>query len=276
MTPRIHASGAGWELWAGDSVEVLDLLPRGSCHGLITDPPYSSGGFTRGDRAAPARQKYARSDSHEADQMPDFGGDNRDQLAFVAWSTVWLGKALEVCVPGSPGACFTDWRQIVAQITALQAGGWVMRGMGVWSKINPRPQMGRFASACEYLVWGSAGPMRAGEDVGCLPGAITCASVAGAEREHLTQKPDSVMRWAVSIVQPGGVVLDPFTGSGSTGVAALATGRRFIGIERSPEYLEVAARRLGEAERAAAGQLFGTKPATQGGLFVDTTRKPGY
>jgi len=110
--------------------------------------------------------------------------------------------------------------------------------------------------------------MRGGEDVGCLPGVVTCASVAGIDREHLTQKPDAVMRWAVSVVQPGGVVLDPFAGSGSTGVAALATGRRFVGIEQSPDYLEVAARRLSEAERAAEGQLFGPRSvATQGGLF---------
>jgi DNA modification methylase len=66
----------------------------------------------------------------------------------------------------------------------------------------------------------------------------------------------------------GSAVLDPFTGSGSTGVAAIATGRRFVGIEQSPNYLEVAARRLSEAERAAAGQLFGPRTvATQGGLF---------
>jgi site-specific DNA-methyltransferase (adenine-specific) len=267
--PRIYAQGQGWELWSGDSVEILNLLAPGSCHGLITDPPYSSGGFTRGDRALPARVKYCNNDSLEADLVPDFGGDNRDQLSFVAWSTIWLGKALWVCAPGSPGACFTDWRQLAAQATALQAGGWVFRGVGVWSKPSSRPQMGRFASACEYLVWGSAGPMRGGEDVGCLPGVVTCASVAGAEREHLTQKPDAVMRWAVSVVQPGGVVLDPFAGSGSTGVAALATGRRFIGIERSQEYCEVAARRLSEAERAAEGQLFGPRSvATQGGLFT--------
>lgn len=268
MGPAVYAKGEGWELWAGDSVRVLDMLPRGSCHGLITDPPYSSGGFTRGDRAQPARVKYCNTESAEADAMPDFGGDNRDQIAFIAWSTIWLGQALELCVPGSPGGCFTDWRQLAAQQQALQAGGWVMRGVGVWVKPTSRPQMGRFASACEYLVWGSAGPMRAGEDVGCLPGSIACPSVTGSEREHLTQKPDAVMRWAVSIVQPGGIVLDPFAGSGSTGVAAVMTGRRFVGIERSPEYLEVAARRLSEAERAAAGQLFGVRPAaTQQGLF---------
>ena len=63
----------------------------------------------------------------------------------------------------------------------------------------------------------------------------------------MTQKPLELMRVVVELVDTGGVVLDPFAGSGTTGVAALLSGRRFVGVERCLEHCEVAARRLSEA-----------------------------
>jgi DNA modification methylase len=62
---------------------------------------------------------------------------------------------------------------------------------------------------------------------------------------HLTVKPLELMKWLVKLVTPpGGLVLDPFTGSGSTGAAAVLEGRRFLGIEREPEYVDIACARL--------------------------------
>jgi DNA modification methylase len=71
---------------------------------------------------------------------------------------------------------------------------------------------------------------------------------AGATNTHPTVKPTDVMRWLVRLVTPpGGVVLDPFMGSGSTGRAAVLEGARFVGIELSPEYLAIAEARIAEA-----------------------------
>lgn len=62
---------------------------------------------------------------------------------------------------------------------------------------------------------------------------------------HPTVKPIALMRWLIRLAVPaGGVVLDPFCGSGTTGIAAVAEGRQFIGIEREGEYVEVACARL--------------------------------
>lgn len=61
---------------------------------------------------------------------------------------------------------------------------------------------------------------------------------------HITQKPVEVMQQLVQICREGGTVLDPFTGSGSTGVAALREGRRFVGVELSSHYADVAEQRL--------------------------------
>lgn len=62
---------------------------------------------------------------------------------------------------------------------------------------------------------------------------------------HPTVKPAELMRWLVGLVTPpGGLVLDPFTGSGTTGIAAVLEGRKFLGIEREPEYVDIACARL--------------------------------
>lgn len=67
----------------------------------------------------------------------------------------------------------------------------------------------------------------------------------GEANTHPTVKPLALMRWLVRLVCPsGGLVLDPFNGSGSTGVAALAEGMRYVGCEREAEYVEITRRRL--------------------------------
>lgn len=73
---------------------------------------------------------------------------------------------------------------------------------------------------------------------------------------HPTVKPVDLMRWLVRLVTPlGGTVLDPFLGSGTTGVAALQEGCRFIGIEREAQYVEIAKARI--SNEARQGSLFG-------------------
>jgi len=73
------------------------------------------------------------------------------------------------------------------------------------------------------------------------------------DRQHPTQKPVGVMRWSISKVK-GNAILDPFMGSGTTGVAAVQMQREFIGIEREPSYFDIACRRIEQAQRQ--GNLF--------------------
>jgi site-specific DNA-methyltransferase (adenine-specific) len=65
--------------------------------------------------------------------------------------------------------------------------------------------------------------------------------------EHPTQKPVQVMKWSIQQVSPATSILDPFMGSGTTGVAALKMGKRFVGIELDPDYFEIACKRIEEA-----------------------------
>jgi site-specific DNA-methyltransferase (adenine-specific) len=227
----------------GDALAVLRSMPDASVDAVITDPPYSSGGFTRGDRSLPPAMKYTMNGTKIA--RPAFSGDNRDQRSFAYWCALWLGECLRVAKPGAPLCVFTDWRQLPTMTDAVQAGGWVWRGIVVWDKTEAcRPAMGRFAAQCEYVVWGTAGPSRDDEEVGCLWGVIR-EPVRMADKHHVTGKPTAVMRQLVRICPPDGVVLDPFAGSGTTGVAALLEERNFVGVEVAGEYARIASDRLG-------------------------------
>lgn len=233
---------ARWQIRRGEALALLRELPDESVDAVICDPPYSSGGFTRGDRTADTSTKYVLGDVKVV--RPDFAGDNRDQRSFGYWCALWLAECLRVAKPGAPLCVFSDWRQLPSTTDAIQAGGWVWRGIVPWDKTRAcRPQMGRFASQAEFVVWGTAGASADREDVGCLPGVITGA-VPRDDKHHITGKPVEVMRELVRIAPPGGLILDPFAGSGTTGVAALVEGRRFLGFEIAGAYFEVACERL--------------------------------
>lgn len=70
--------------------------------------------------------------------------------------------------------------------------------------------------------------------------------LASEGKEHPTQKPVPLMRWCLQFLKPGAIVLDPFCGSGSTGVACKQLGIPFIGIELDPKWADIARRRLSE------------------------------
>jgi len=117
------------------------------------------------------------------------------------------------------------------------------------------PVHGRNGSGTSY-EWGAVG--RESIDyraTGSAARFFYCAKASrserGPENRHPTVKPIALMRWLVRLVTPpGGLVLDPFAGSGTTGIAAAQEGFRFLGIEREAEYVEIARQRI---QRAADG-----------------------
>ena len=241
------------QLYAGDALAILRELPTGSVDAVVTDPPYSSGGMVRGDRAqTDVKAKYSGSYGKQPTHA-DFTGDSRDQRAYSYWVALWLSEALRIVRPGGLCLLFTDWRQLPATTDAIQSGGWVWRGIVPWAKPSSRPMPGGFSASCEYVVWGSAGAIERDYENGIYaPGFFRANSPR--DREHLTQKPLDVMRELVKIVPEGGTVLDPFMGSGTTGVAAILEGRKFIGCEMVPHYAEVAERRIREAQGQAVAR----------------------
>ena len=237
-------------LYRGDALAVLRELPDASVDAVITDPPYSSGGLMRGDRAAAGTHGKYQGDA--VNLLPEFGGDSRDQRSYAYWCALWLAECRRVTKPAGLLMTFTDWRQLPATTDAVQSGGWVWRGLVPWYKPNTRPQSGRFTAQCEYVVWASNGAIPVDRTRGTFPGFYQYQPERN--KEHVTQKPLGIMRDLVAIVPEDGVVLDPFMGSGTTGVATVTAMRRFIGAEMSEHYCGVAARRIASA--AAQGDLF--------------------
>lgn len=234
------------QLHRGDALEILPTLAEASVDAVITDPPYNSGARTASERRGQsAIEKYVSSDSTIASTFADFPGDHRDQRSFLAWLSLVLGRCLTVTRPGGHLLVFSDWRQVPVVSDALQVAGWLWQGTLVWHKPIARPRRGGFKSAAEYILWGTNGAFDASREV-YLPGVFSASQPRGRQRRHITQKPvEGLMDELVQICPAGGTILDPFAGSGSTGVAALQADRRFVGIELSRQYHQIAEQRLG-------------------------------
>lgn len=240
-------------LYCGDCLEILWDLGEGSIGAVVTDPPYSSGGAFRGDRAASTLTKYVRSSSHDGQQ--NFGGDSRDQRGFLAWSAMWLSACRRATLPGGPLCCFIDWRQLPVMTDSVQAGGWIWRNLCTWWKPGIRMQKGRFSGSAEYLVFGTNGPNDS-DGERSPQNVFSCPPVPGDDKEHIAEKPLPVMAWAVSVAPKNSIILDPFGGSGTTAIAAMAAGHSCILIEQDPAYCDVIRRRVAAANGEAPGSLF--------------------
>jgi len=228
----------GITIYCGETLEVLPHLS--GVDAVITDPPYSSGGAMRSDRTRSTVAKYVQTGT--IDVLPEFTGDNRDGRGYLAWCSLWMCAARHASVAGAPIAVFTDWRQLPTTTDAVQAGGWVWRGVAVWSKMYGRVNSAGFSPACEFLVWGSNGPAQELDD---YPAGVIERS-SERDKRHIAQKPLDVMVWASRVCVAGGTILDPFMGSGTTLVAAKLEGRKAIGIEIEERYCEIAAKRLAQ------------------------------
>lgn len=122
------------------------------------------------------------------------------------------------------------------------SSGWL-----VWRK--PEAETG-FSLADVELCWSS------------MSFAARCKTLPRRDgNEHPTQKPLALMKWCIEQAGNPETILDPFMGSGTTGVAAIQLGRKFIGIEREPNYFEIACKRIEQA--VAQGQLFAPEPIKQ-------------
>lgn len=240
-----------WNVIEGESLASLVSMPSEHFDALITDPPYSSGGTMRSDRTGDPARKYLQ--SGQAKTYPTFSGDNRDGRSFEMWATLWLCECHRVLKTGGYALVFTDWRMLPTVTDAFQAGGFNWRGLIAWDKTegSRAPHKGYFRHQCEYIVWGTKGPLAVPNPKdkthpGPFPGCVR-VGVKQAEKQHMTGKPVELIERlcaAVAAANPHSVVLDPFCGSGTTGVGALKNGLGFTGIEMSRHYAQVSRARL--------------------------------
>lgn len=206
-------------LYLGDCLEILPTLPKVGA--VITDPPYGIG-FKHGgnDRTGIGMGRYAT----QFAGVPVVGDDRPfEPAAFLHLgvpTVMWGGNHFANKLPAS--AC------------------WL-----IWDKRAASGHTNDFAD-CE-IAWtnlkGVARVFRHHWD------GMLKASERGEPRVHPTQKPIALMEWCIAQVGTPGIILDPYLGSGATGIAASRANAHFIGCEISPEYFDIACERIENAQR---------------------------
>lgn len=228
-----------WKLHLGDCLDPitgLASLPDASVDHVICDPPYEAEAHTKGRRIMNPRTKSIREAPLSFSQI---SGEERvavsSQIARV--SRRWI---LAFCQIEATSA----WR------AALENGGARYIRTMVWVKPNGQPQLTGdrpgVGYECIVVCYGSEGRLRwnGGGKRGWMEFAVD-ANFSREERIHETQKPLPLMRQLVDdFTDSGETIVDPFTGGGTTGVAAIRLGRNFIGWEKDPKYHAAATKRL--------------------------------
>lgn len=214
-------------IYHGDCREVLPTIHLEPDGVVVTDPPYSSGGFQESGKSGGS-----------------IGTRSDDVIAFDNLSTRGYGllmrEVLRYCNQADEVYLFTDWRMWIESFDAVESAGWRVRNMLVWDK----GQMGMgmpWRNQHELIVYGKRRPAAIVD--GKLGNVIRCQR--SGNKVHPTQKPTSLISTLIGN-SPDGIVLDPFMGSGSTLRAAKDLGRKSIGVELSEAYCEVAAKRLAQ------------------------------
>lgn len=226
--PVVH--GEGYSVYQGDALQIVPLLS--GYHHCIADPPYEAEAHVRTRRTRAyleGRAPYAAIDFAPITE--------RERRLFATLTCGWI---LIFCQA-----------EAVAAYKAL-LGAKYKRPL-LWVKPDGLPQMSgdRPAMGYESIVCAWGQPGRSHWNSGGKRGIYTHCLHDGEPRLHPTQKPLTLLRELIlDFTQPGDVVLDPFMGSGSCGVAAVGEGRDFLGIERDPATFQTACRRLAHTQRS--------------------------
>lgn len=240
-----------YELFHGDCLELLRSLPDKSVDAIITDPPYCSGGFSEVQKKSATHQGL-RSETIRDGKEHWFTSDAMTTNGFLFLMRSVSNEGLRLLKDGGSLLCFCDWRMYPMLSGAMESSGLRLQNMIVWDKGNAGLGRG-FRPQHELIIHLVRGTGKYYSNNGI--NVYGAKRINHTARDHPTQKPVDLLCELVQVVAPtDGVVLDPFAGSGSTGVAALRVGRRFIGIEREAEYIDVARSRIQQTRRKPKGQ----------------------
>lgn len=246
-------------LYLGDCIEIMDDL--GPVDAVVTDPPYCSGASTEATRGSATHQGL-RSKTMRGGRFQWFDADNMTTAGLCT-----LLRSMCVHAPVSDKGsilAFCDWRMVTMLAPTMESAGWRLRNLIVWDKGHFGAGTG-FRPRHELILHLSRrSPEFYSQSVGNV---ISCPRV-GRDRLHPTQKPIGLLSELIGVVTPhAGTVLDPFMGSGSTGVAALKLGRSFVGIEASATHYESALRRIEAAHKEPSMLAAVEQPAEQTSMF---------
>ena len=239
----------------GDCVEVLNKLPEESVDLIFADPPYNL--QLSGELLRPNNSKVMGVDD-DWDQFNSF-------KEYDKFSESWLSACQRVLKKSGSLWVIGSYHNIFRIGSKLQdLGFWILNDI-IWRKTHPMPNFRgrRFTNAHETLIWCGKNSLSKGytfnyDSMKSLNEGLQMRSdwllplCTGSERlkkdgqkAHPTQKPESLIsRVILSTSKPGDLIVDPFSGTGTTAAVAKRFSRRFIGIEQSTAYVEISRQRL--------------------------------
>ena len=261
------------QILLGDSIAMMKMLPPASVHCVFADPPYN----------LQLRGELRRPDDSLVDGVDDDWDRFVDFPAYDAFTRGWLGECRRLLRKDGTLWVIGAYHNIFRIGAILQdMGFWILNDI-IWRKANPMPNFRgrRFTNAHETLIWAARQresrhrfnyqAMKALNDDTQMRSDWLIPLCTGPERLrnphglklHPTQKPEALLHRALlAATLPGEIVLDPFFGTGTTGVVAKRLHRHFIGIERHPAYVE-----------AAWGRIRRTRPASEAGVATTPSRR---
>ena len=228
-------------LYRGDCREILPTLER--VDAVITDPPYG---------------EHVHSKPWQSKMLTD-SGDKRASSAHAGIDFASLTPETALAVAEWCSANVSRWSLMFCDIEGVELWRDTVKRAGldyvrtcIWDKVDSSPQFtgDRPASAAEAIVCAHPTGKKRWNGGGRRNVFSFAVNAERGSKPHPTTKPAALMASLVSLFSDAGeVICDPFMGSGSTGVAAVQSGRKFIGIEREPKYFEIAVRRIEDAQR---------------------------
>lgn len=257
------------QILRGECVETMRGLPSGSVDCIFADPPYN----------LQLRGELRRPDDSLVDGVDDDWDKFSDLQAYDKFTREWLTEAHRVLHKDGTMWVIGSYHNIFRIGAILQdLGFWILNDI-VWRKSNPMPNFRgrRFTNAHETMIWVAKSEtsryrfnyqaMKALNDDVQMRSDWYLPLCTGNERLrnehglklHPTQKPESLLhRVLLASTAVGDVVLDPFTGTGTTPAMARRLRRRFIGIERHPDYVAAARERVARETPLAEGAVQAT------------------
>lgn len=215
-------------IYHGDALEILPTLRPASVQAVVTDPPYVIGAVSAGNMASKA-------------------GGWGDMMNSAMWFSAWYRQVDRVLHSSGSFWSFCNWRSLPVVMRAALDASLPITSVMVWDKewIGPGGSQGLRPAyeMCALL----AQPGFAIADRG-TPDVWRHKVGSYKEHGHPAEKPEGLVRRIIQTCEmpPGSLVVDPFMGSGTTAVAAMITGHRFVGIEFEERWCEVAASRLSQ------------------------------
>lgn len=245
-----RVTGPNWELICGDAREALADV-RGADL-LLTDPPYR---LVAGGGASTLKGKFDPS---------RYANDGGLVPCDIEW-TDWPALAYAALADNADAYVMADSKNIWACDSAMRTGGFAFHNLLAWDKTTATANRW-YMKNLEYVWYGWKGNARTINDAGSKQ---LVAVPPPRNTQHPTEKPVALMTHYIrNSTDVGALVLDPFAGSGSTGVAAIACGRRFVGIEKDLGYFDLAVRRMETVRQTALARFTdGRTSDTQGSLL---------